>query len=106
MPRADPIPALKENLARILVERLDGWAQVDVAEMLGTDQPRVSDLRNHRLERLSLEQLVRFTSRIFGDITLQVTWVPRDFRRRPATGIPGVGGWEPPIPRPRGPRGS
>ena len=99
MRRLDPIPALKVHLARILVERLDGWSQVNAAAFMGTDQPRMSDLRNGRLDRISLEQLIRFTSRLFGDVTLQITWVPRNFRQRPGTGIPGVGGREPPLPR-------
>jgi predicted XRE-type DNA-binding protein len=73
----DPIPRLKEQLARELVDRLDGWTQGNAAGFLGTDQPRVSDLRKGRLTRFSLEQLIRFITRDSGEVTLQVTWVSR-----------------------------
>ena len=73
----DPIPELKKEMTRTVVHRLDGWSQVNAAQLLGTDQPRVSDLRAGRLERFSLEQLVRFVSRLGGDVTLRVTWSAR-----------------------------
>ena len=50
------------------------WNQTDAAFLLGTDQPRVSDLRNGRLERFSLEQLLRFVSRVEGFVELRVEW--------------------------------
>jgi predicted XRE-type DNA-binding protein len=70
----DPIPPLKQQLAQLLVKRLDGWSGEMAAELLGTDQPRVSDLRNGRLQRFSLDRLVRFAARVGGDITLDVAW--------------------------------
>jgi predicted XRE-type DNA-binding protein len=73
----DPVPPLKAQLARILVERLEGWTQVNAAALLHTDQPRVSDLRHGRLERFSLEQLIRFLSRIGGRIDVSMIWDPR-----------------------------
>ena len=73
----DPIAALKRQLAQLIVERVAGWSQMDAADLLGTDQPRVSDLRHGRLERFSLDQLVRFVGRIDGAIELRVTWSPR-----------------------------
>lgn len=73
----DPIPALKAELARIIVERLAGWAQAYAACFLKTDQPRVSDLRKGKLDRFSLEQLIRFVSRIEGTVTFNVTWSDR-----------------------------
>jgi predicted XRE-type DNA-binding protein len=86
--RVDPIPLLKEQLARELVTRLDGWTQGNAASFIGTDQPRVSDLRKGRLERFSLEQLIRLIARDHGTVTLQVTWKSRwhklrDQRRGP-----------------------
>jgi hypothetical protein len=38
------------------------------------DQPGMSGLRNGRLERFSLERLIRFASRAYGEITVTVTW--------------------------------
>ena len=44
------------------------------AELLGTDQPRVSDLRNGKLERFSLERLIRFAARRGGTVSITITW--------------------------------
>jgi predicted XRE-type DNA-binding protein len=73
----DAVPALKRHLAQQLVGRLEGWSQTDAAALVGTDQPRISDLRRGRLDRLSLEQLVRFLGRVGGSIELQVSWRSR-----------------------------
>ena len=73
MPLTDPIPELKAQLAREIVEMMDGWSQENAAEILRTDQPRMSDLRNGRLGRFSLEQLIRFVSRARGVVTIDVT---------------------------------
>jgi predicted XRE-type DNA-binding protein len=73
----DPIPALKGQIAQVIVSALEGWSQEWAAELLRTDQPRISDLRNGRLERFSLEQLIRFAARIGGDVHLGVTWTKR-----------------------------
>src|SRR3982751_1810181 len=77
MRAGDPIPVLKRQLADVVVERLEGWTQVYAADFLGTDQPRMSDLRARRLDRFSLEQLVRFVARVYGDVTLYVEWGAR-----------------------------
>jgi predicted XRE-type DNA-binding protein len=73
----DPIPNLKREIARIVVDRLDGWSQANAAALLDTDQPRMSNLRQDNLDRFSLEQLIRFASRIGGRIHITVTWDPR-----------------------------
>jgi predicted XRE-type DNA-binding protein len=73
----DPIPELKRQLAQLVVARVDGRSQVDAAELLGTDQPRVSDLRRGRLGRFSLEQLLRFVVRIDGTARITVEWSTR-----------------------------
>jgi predicted XRE-type DNA-binding protein len=82
-PPPDPVPALKEAVARAIVDRLQGWTQVNAAELLRTDQPRVSDLRNGRLERFSLEKLVRLATRLRGDVTIDVRWDPHPFLASP-----------------------
>jgi len=38
----DPIPGLKVQVARAIVEKMDGWSQEMAAEILRTDQPRMS----------------------------------------------------------------
>jgi predicted XRE-type DNA-binding protein len=73
----DPIPELKRRLARVVIERIEGWNQGDAAYWLGTDRPRVSDLRAGRLGRFSLEQLIRFASRVYGRVEIRVEWQRR-----------------------------
>ena len=73
----DPVPPLKQQLAQLLVERVAGWSQIYAADLLGTDQPRVSDLRRGRLDRISLEQLIRLLGRVGGSIELKVSWSSR-----------------------------
>ncbi|MFL5615828.1 MAG: helix-turn-helix domain-containing protein [Gemmatimonadaceae bacterium] len=70
----DPVPDLKRQLPRQLVARLEGWSQTDAAALIGTDQPRISDLRRGRLDRISLEQLIRLLGRVGGSIELGVSW--------------------------------
>jgi predicted XRE-type DNA-binding protein len=77
MPTPDPIPLLKEQLAREIVLRVDGWTQDLAASLLGTDPPRLSDLRRGRLDRFSLQRLIRLISHDHGTVTVQVTWASR-----------------------------
>ena len=58
----DPIPELKRQAAAALVPLLAGNAD-DVTALIGTDQPRVSDLRRGKLKRFSLETLIRYLAR-------------------------------------------
>ena len=84
----DPIPPLKAQVAARIVEKLERWAQVWAADLIGTDQPRMSDLRNGRLERFSLERLLRFASKLHCDITITIVWTRPDYRQRPAAPPP------------------
>jgi hypothetical protein len=45
---------------------MDRWSQEKAAALLGTNQPRVSNLRAGKLERFSLEQLIRMATRVHG----------------------------------------
>lgn len=79
-PRVDTVGAFKRQIAAAIVRALDGWIQVNAAELLRLDQPRVSNLRNGRLERFSLDQLVRLLARADASVELTITAHPR--RRR------------------------
>ena len=72
-PRADPIPALKRQMADAIVAAIKGWTQWNAAALLGIDQPRISDLRNGRLERFSLDQLVRLLARADASVELRIS---------------------------------
>jgi predicted XRE-type DNA-binding protein len=71
--RADPIPALKRQLGAELARALDGWRAADICDRIGTDPPRISDLRRGRLARFSLETLIRYMTRLRRRVDLIVT---------------------------------
>lgn len=73
----DPVPALKRQLARTLLDRLEQTGQRNLARRIGIDVARASNLRRGRLERFSLQQLVRFAARADGEVTITVTWTSR-----------------------------
>lgn len=64
-------------MADAIVRACDGWTQANVASLLEIDQPRMSDLRNGRLERFSLDQLARILARADGAIELRITGTGR-----------------------------
>jgi predicted XRE-type DNA-binding protein len=71
-----PAPAHKQQLARLVVDRLGTWTLEYAASFLDTDIARVSNLRNGRLQPFSLQQLIRFVARAKGEVTIAITWKP------------------------------
>ena len=80
-PPPDPIPTLKQQVASAIVADLAGWTQPMAAELLRTDQPRVSDLRSGKLDRFSLDRLIRFAARRGATVSIEIAW-PRFPSRR------------------------
>jgi predicted XRE-type DNA-binding protein len=74
---SDPVPLLKQQLARAILDHVGRSGQVNLASRIGVDQPRASDLLGGRLERFSLQQLVRFAARADGEVTLNIRWTSR-----------------------------
>src|SRR6476660_8381185 len=68
----DPSPRLKEQLAAEIVLLLRGGDQFLAAEGTGVDQPRISNLVHGRLDRFSLEKLIRILSRLGRRVDLTV----------------------------------
>ena len=62
----------KSRLAMHISEHIDrrGWTQTRAAQVLGVDQPRVSDLVRGRLSRFSIEALLGFLKRL--DVKMSV----------------------------------
>lgn len=83
VPPTDPVPQLKRQAAERIVGLIDGWNAHDIASVMGTDQPRISDLRRGRLERFSLEALIRFLTRLRQDVSLETRARPRKLRGPP-----------------------
>lgn len=82
LPDADELLA-KAELARTirgLIERR-GLTQRDAARLLGTTQPKVSDLVRGRLEGFSMERLYRFLNALGQDVQIVVRPKPRSRER-------------------------
>jgi predicted XRE-type DNA-binding protein len=73
MSRVDPIPALKRQLGTELARLLAGWNADDIAVVIGTDRPRISELRRGKLARFSLETLIRYLARLGHRVDVSVT---------------------------------
>jgi len=58
------------EIGRVLDER--GLSQAEAAKLLGTSQPRISDLRRGRLEGFTLDRLVRFLNALDQDVEMRV----------------------------------
>jgi hypothetical protein len=67
----DPIPALKQEVAAKLVEWTSGCSLTFAAAFLGTDRFRMRDLRAGRLERFSLEKLIRLAANHHYDARIE-----------------------------------
>ena len=80
--RSDPIPELKRQLGAELARMLEGYEGWGIAPRIGTDQPRVSDLRKGKLDRFSLEALMRFTCRLGYRVELRFEKIPYGPRGR------------------------
>jgi predicted XRE-type DNA-binding protein len=68
----DPIPDLKEQLRREIVALVGHWEPFVAARRLGTDQPRLSDLKRGRLERFSLQGLIRMLANVEQSVEIAV----------------------------------
>lgn len=68
----DPIPELKEKLAREILAVVGYLNQHVAARVLGIDQPRMSDLLHGRLERFSASKLIRILAHIDRRVDIAV----------------------------------
>jgi predicted XRE-type DNA-binding protein len=78
----DPIPALKEQLRQSILAEIGQINQLAAARMLGVDEARISNLEHGRLERFSLQKLIRLLARINRRVDLTVVSVGPLPRRR------------------------
>jgi len=81
MPIIDPIPALKREAGAQLAVLVAGWNADDIAYLLGTDRSRIAELRRGKLDRFSLERLIRFLARAGQIVELRVTAPVRPYRK-------------------------
>jgi predicted XRE-type DNA-binding protein len=74
LPDADELYA--KSLLSILIARTirdRGLTQTEAARLLGTTQPKISDLFRGRLSGLSLERLFRFLNSLGKSVRIQVS---------------------------------
>ena len=71
----DPIPALKAQLGRSILSEIGRTSQLRGARMLGLDEARMSNIEQGRLERFSLQKLIRLLARINRRVDLTVVVV-------------------------------
>ncbi|HUQ48962.1 MAG TPA: XRE family transcriptional regulator [Gemmatimonadaceae bacterium] len=84
MDEPDPIPDLKQQLRDDLIALIGKYDQYSAAGAIKADQPRMSDLQRNRLDRFSLETLIRFLTRVECRVEIKVVRLspaaPRIFR--------------------------
>lgn len=57
-----------------------GLKQREAAELLGIPQPKVSTIKNYRLDNISVERLMEFLTALDQDVEIQIR--PRSSKRR------------------------
>jgi predicted XRE-type DNA-binding protein len=69
----DPIPELKKRVSDELVKLIDNWTQWNAAVLLHVSQTQISEIRAGKLERFSLDRLVRLLARAGRKIEIRTT---------------------------------
>jgi predicted XRE-type DNA-binding protein len=83
-PDAEELKAKAELVIQIIQIMEDsGLKQVEAAEIMGIDQPKVSALVHGRLDGFSMERLYRFLNALGSDVEIVVT--PKPKSRKEAT---------------------
>jgi predicted XRE-type DNA-binding protein len=78
LPKADELQAkaaLASQIASIVGHR--HLTQVETARILGTGQPKVSELLAGRLDGFSIERLIRYLNALDRDVQIDVSPKPR-----------------------------
>lgn len=73
----DPIPELKRQVAAELVRVLASWKPTALQFVARIDRSRLSDLRRGKLDRFSLESLIRFLAQMRYRVELTVVKAER-----------------------------
>ena len=76
MAYVDPIHALKAQLGAAIAPLVSGWNGDDIAAFLGTDRSRIAELRREKLDRFSLETLIRYATKLSRRVDLTIVEVP------------------------------
>lgn len=66
---------LARKIAEIITKR--HLSQTEAAQLLGVDQPKISNIMNGRLSGFSLERLIQFLNSLGRDVQIVVKQKPR-----------------------------
>ncbi len=61
---------LCQKLVKYMVE--SDLSQVEFANLLGIDQARVSEIVNHRIDKVSTDKLIAYNEQIFPDVHFKI----------------------------------
>ncbi|MGL9682281.1 MAG: helix-turn-helix domain-containing protein [Wolbachia sp.] len=66
---------IKKELLSIISKFIEkkGWTQAQAAEILGVDQPKISQIKNGKTDGFSLERLLGFLKKLDFEITIIIT---------------------------------
>ncbi len=72
---ATPLEKFRFELCQkfIIFKKNNGLNQKELAEMLGTDEPKVSKILHHRIDEFSTDRLIDLYSRLDPDLKLKVS---------------------------------
>ena len=85
----DPIPDLKRQAGGELARLVAHWNGDDIGTLIGTDRARIAELRRGKLDRFSLETLIRYLTRLRVRVELRIT-APEPIRRTPRVQEPST----------------
>jgi predicted XRE-type DNA-binding protein len=81
-PDADEALARAELMSRVTsIIRQRRLTQARAAEILGTNQPTISDLIRGKMSKFSLERLIAFLNALDQDVEIRVRRLPPDSNR-------------------------
>jgi len=69
---SDPIARLKSEIGTVIARRVDGWRRADIAVGIGAARSTVSCLRAGRVDRFTLDTLVRYAHKLGYDVELRL----------------------------------
>lgn len=74
------LPDAEERMAKVVLSRLitlaireHGFTQAQAAEVLGTTQPKVSDIVRGRIGSFTMDRLIRYLTALNRDVHIAVT---------------------------------
>lgn len=65
--RTQLMRAIKEELAK------NNWSQAEAASVLGVKQPRIAEIQALRIDKFSVELLIRYLYRLKREVNLSLT---------------------------------